>query len=1342
MALLLRAPSGQGGNMCIVLGGEINAANGAGNPWSNPCAGQSTLEVALTWQPDSPLAGGDELFSNFGGGQAFHGSFRLSKQPGNNLRFQIYDGSVDFNAVRFTTTDAPIVAGQLLRIQAWWTATPFEMGIMVNGTARAGGIEVVGVSPTRTTPQTIPGHGNGAIEIGAMSYLDALPAFGVYAEAAIWNVLKTALDRQRYGTGWAPSLLSPDGRLRYVPLTNYQPLVTGGPTNQESPVLHGSAVCQWTGFEGGVYEHFTGMEVSHPQVFYTPPTAEEEEPAYQEHMHEDRDSLPVDGLEIYERMGFPGKRSGNPPLLVPSGLYPTVQQAYNAAVPGDDIHIALTGVTGGGTLATKTTVDGVTPLMPPRMMRTLTMATAITMVTAITMAPAVTYGGDRSFIRVMSVNAPLLPKRTLRDVYHPDGSVSRYIHESAKIGPPHAAHLANFLATAFTGSIGNGWDTSGAVADGWMFHGLKLNGTQVLIGDSNAQGGAFVRGPYPDRPRRIVLIQCYGDGDQSGVGANAITTFFAAHGERIGAVACYVDRYYQPGGYEGGEAKMFGGHSGGPGPYHYELTTMRVPTTFGLWGGGGVPSRNTGVMGNNITWCRNHEHTPPEWRKANLNPLNGFGRTGWQVTIDAAGRVTQTGGVTWNPAAVDGPQAQCVMSEPATGIARRIAATDYSVADPLILEVPWPGGAVTTPITVYFQWAFPNLRYNSGLEMPATTPTATFTTGSNVVAFSHPLPTTVEARPVGGPSADYRYDGHYIYPNSTSYGGNAASNQPGDNGWGTQWNFSSSEGYSPTFGGAMKPKAQALRGQIMTIAANRLSCTLEFVWPGEPGFTTGGATHTVPYSVVTHDGLWREMPSKSFLETKCGDHHLIEANVIDFAPGTGTLHSMTQPENWTEGGGIGQVVLTGDLATFTGGETWADFPQAFVATRIGLRRLFGDHWAYAVMKFSASAGDNLFNTRILKRIVSPTVAELEPIDPEMDLAQQPTSYTGPYSLFTVSTPWNKIKHQIWRYNLIKSVSALGPDYQSGHSDADGEVAKGGKLLVHDNLALKLGDPSLYGGAAGRSGISHTTRHYHWRPGTGKVTEDNGDRAYRNNTVVHTNSAGTHGVFALSADDFIEGVTSYTISKNIENNNNIVTHLIGGRTMLIRHPSGFPFPVDGVWDVPTVQLQRNIFAGAGVGTMTDPNAATWVNEGTGVYVAQHIARFPDNGFVLDNAHVGFHDLANANLDDVTNYALDHIFTEGTVAVTSAANSSVTLSGATFPSTVVPGQFFRTDDVDAVPMRIIAKPDATHLTLEGNYGLVVAGRTYAVTFKRTGADGRDPGVNIPVLAQMLAGVTSIP
>jgi len=93
----------------------------------------------------------------------------------------------------------------------------------------------------------------------------------------------------------------------------------------------------------------------------------------------DKPSLPVEWFEMEELNGNCGKRSGRPPLLIPS-VYATWAAAAAAAQYGDDIVIdhTYTGTTVTDQFIPEKTFGPTTPRMPPTQKRPITMSRAIT----------------------------------------------------------------------------------------------------------------------------------------------------------------------------------------------------------------------------------------------------------------------------------------------------------------------------------------------------------------------------------------------------------------------------------------------------------------------------------------------------------------------------------------------------------------------------------------------------------------------------------------------------------------------------------------------------------------------------------------------------------------------------------------------------------------------------------------------------------------------------------------------------------------------------------------------------------------------------------------------------
>ena len=943
--------------------------------------------------------------------------------------------------------------------------------------------------------------------------------------------------------------------------------------------------------------------------------------------------------------------------------------------------------------------------------------TALTGVT-----PLTSLGGDPSYIRMMSSALASLPAIRSRRIPLPDGTVDTVLEGTNGLAWGARISATDYpampIVRASSGPVLASNENAPSIPVGWMFHGIRwqsnpaeadgntlmdLRGTR----DVTTFAGTYYDGPRPTRCQRILFNQCSFESDINQTG-RSMTKIAIYEGDYMGWVNCLETGFYGAG---SSETKLFETLGDCRGPHHWENNEFQTFTAALFTGGGGA--RSVDVRVQDLIWQRNWQHCPLHWRRSECNPFDAATTgtyAGLVVNVAADGvTVTPTAGArfAWAHENLEGPHEGCIMYEPATGKARRIAsagpvdnAFGAGTFSTVILDAPGWGGPVTG-ITVYLQTPFPNVQYNSGMDTPM--PLATTTAASATVTFNTPIPAGVRDE------TTFPGAGHFFYLNNTHWsGGNDQQNAP--------YNTDPlNTGYGWVYGPTGIAKADCRRKKILTIAGDRLSCVLE-----GPYFES----RTFPYSCVVFDGLWRTLINKGTWETKVGNRILWQGNVFEFGNGGGTQHPTAQLAVFGLQGGqgapVGQMTVVGNAMTVISGgpifQTFTDFlPWKKRFGLLGPRLYIGRSFQFGVAREVVDIAPNRMS------------ATLAPVNAAFQGQFGDVTDVG-FDLYIVESPWFQTADHVSRYNLIKSWKS-GTSTWTGIVNI-GEHVKGLNFIHHDNLFLDLGDLALNQGGSQSVGLNMATG-----ATTGGLVDgslltgapikgDNGTIAYYHNTHVRgVNSQGVGNIFTIRLNN--GAITDK--ARDIEIADNVMAGFGAGRAVRFLADSGTNV-VDPniVWDEP-VTLARNIAAGSTApGMMSHTTVAT---------------RFPDNIGLPDPTQVGFANYSGGTTPfDPAHYALVDVYTTGTVNL--AANGlSATLASGVFPSTVVPGQFFRTNTAATELRRITSggngSPTVTW-TGAAHSEAGQSGKPYAITFKGTASDATDPGADMALVESFTRGV----
>lgn len=186
------------GNHNVTLDGAFNAGGpiGAGT-WTPLFAGATRFGFVFTIQPDSIAGSGRLSQVNNGGVSAFH----LYNANG-QLVFLVFDQAQHFR--RFTTTGPALTAGIVNRVTCRWQASPELMKIDVNGHDVTGTLD--GTAITALIGSALAN--NAPLELGSASGVDLPCVPGIYQQWAIWNQYPSDADTAIYAATGDPAQMS------------------------------------------------------------------------------------------------------------------------------------------------------------------------------------------------------------------------------------------------------------------------------------------------------------------------------------------------------------------------------------------------------------------------------------------------------------------------------------------------------------------------------------------------------------------------------------------------------------------------------------------------------------------------------------------------------------------------------------------------------------------------------------------------------------------------------------------------------------------------------------------------------------------------------------------------------------------------------------------------------------------------------------------------------------------------------------------------------------------------------------------------------------------------------
>jgi hypothetical protein len=785
----------------------------------------------------------------------------------------------------------------------------------------------------------------------------------------------------------------------------------------------------------------------------------------------------------------------------------------------------------------------------------------------------------------------------------------------------------------------------------------------------------------------ITIDRCYFEGDPDHKNQAPGLFAYGYEGRHLAFINCTIDEWSGP---TAGDAGGFL-TGGGPGPYHFENNTVRC---LNFWFSGGSGGTQVGGVPRDMVFRRNHIYRPEGWLPSEPTQDDSglpsdpwFEPTGpYIVDIDKAGRLVTFKSMT--PLWLTGFTNKILgyggyLYDTGTGISRRVVSDPGRDSRQVLLESAWPG-APKTNLSVYPLLS--NMVYCSGAG--ATLETATVN-GTHVTFNTAPLPTSVRgeadltpADRVAGRRA------HYFYLASQR---NMNDPRPRS---GVAWSASL---YRP-----------AERRKIMTIAADRRSCTLENAYP-TTNLLGEAVARTFAYHISRNDGYLRRgagaynNTGKAIMEHKMGERILFEGNVVENFREYWRIH----PSNQWETRGTVSVTVAGN--TFRINDPGFALPSWMVAM-IRDRHLHGDPWPYVPL----CQGANMWTGQVA---IVDTLNGLTGTLIESSLPNG--TYQGTF--LNMPTPWAIAQDFTIRYNKSRHM-ATGPSIHGNAINA-AEIRHGQRFAVVHNLMEDHGGANLgsmgvadgialacFSGREAGAALHMGSRYAHWP-----------SPAYGSNSPIRV----SHNTFARMVRSYSAGMKMATVrgeavpdayerASDLEFNDNVVDGLTNGANGDASLLGGNPV-TEGFW-TPPYSVARNAVAGDGAVTAVAAVAGT----------------FPDNAGVVSADSLGYVDRATGN------YRLRDVFTgTGTIG---GDGSTFTLISGNFPATVVAGQFAWLS-VNGARRRIVGPPRGGTIRWSGDIGNHHAATRVTVGFKGSATDGTDPGANIDDVDEFTAGVDTL-